>query len=1013
MRPAPATRFQTRRQRSGWTNRTLAIVFGLVVAVVVLLLALFSGDSIQAARQLSQRAVVLAATGDDADALALATQAVALDPGNVQALAVAAESCERMGEPAAAVAWYGRLAEVDSGSRQRALLRKAQLLHRQLHDFAHAEVTYRQVLQTEPSHVEASTGLVELLAVCARRREAIPLILRLVQQGVVTDQIIILSQESAIISDVSVLKAAHHAFPGDANPLIGLAWHDANAEDDAMAIERLEQALELDSDCLAARLALGQLFLRQEVATRHRCERWLADLPEMADKYPEPWLVRAQLAEQSGQQSVAIRCYLEATRIAPELMKPTSRLAQLLDQAGESGLAGLFAEMSLGQQRLRESQVRVVNAGAFSSSQDALELISAYEQQGRLFEACGWCRLALAAFPQSTELRESQRRLNHIVESLPLLQTIESANVAAGVDVSRFPLPGDVDRAGSIEEPSEDLADSARTSPKGPVAFRDDAQQSGLRFRFFNGSDRTPTGRIFELTGGGIGVLDFDGDSWPDIFLTQGIEWPFQLSNANDFEGEFTPSRQGLGDRLYRNQQGTAFHDVSAAAGIGEYRFGQGVAAGDVNGDGFADMYVANIGQNRLWLNNGDGTFSVGEVSVPAEESQWTTSCAIADLDGDLHSDLFDVNYLAGDDVLSRVCPDSSGRPHSCLPVHFAAAPNYVLWNDHEGSFSSDGQSTLETISSGKGLGVAIWTVEGTGEPRVLIANDTTPNQLLVAGEWPVRRRSFHDSAFASGVALNGAGKAEGCMGIAVSDLNADGLNEFLVTNFLSESNTLFWQSAADFFDDRTREVQLHGPTMNVLGFGTQFLDADLDGFPELFVANGHVDDLRDAGKPYRMPPQLFRWDGVTFQVDVSDSRGAYFARNWLGRAAARIDWNRDGRTDLLVGHLDDDYALLTNTSPTPGCFISLKLIGTSSNRDAIGATVRVRGAQRIQFQQLMAGDGYQCSNERQLTFGVGPVELAKSIEVVWPSGRRQQFHDVPTSRAYLLVEGSGLLTAP
>ncbi len=265
--------------------------------------------------------------------------------------------------------------------------------------------------------------------------------------------------------------------------------------------------------------------------------------------------------------------------------------------------------------------------------------------------------------------------------------------------------------------------------------------------------------------------------------------------------------------------------------------------------------------------------------------------------------------------------------------------------------------------------------MEGTSEPRVLIANDTTPNQLLMAGERAVQQRSFHDMAYSSGVALNGAGKAEGCMGIAVSDLNSDGLNEFLMTNFLYESNTLFWQSSADFFEDRTREAQLHGPTMNVLGFGTQFLDADLDGYPELFVTNGHVDDLRDAGKPYRMPPQLFRWDGVAFQVDASESRVAYFAGNWLGRAAARVDWNRDGRTDLLIGHLDDDYALLTNTSPTPGCFISLKLIGTSSNRDAIGATVRIRCGQRTQFQQLMAGDGYQCCNERQLTFGVGPVD--------------------------------------
>ncbi len=239
-------------------------------------------------------------------------------------------------------------------------------------------------------------------------------------------------------------------------------------------------------------------------------------------------------------------------------------------------------------------------------------------------------------FPSSAELREALSRLSDIVQSLPLVQTIASANVAASVDASQFPLPGDVDGGRTIQEPSGSLANSPRVPLGSPVVFRDDAQQSGLRFCFFNGADRTPTRKIFELTGGGVGVLDFDGDWWPDVFLTQGVEWPFQLSDVDEFADLSTRPRQSPGDRLYRNQAGAAFDDVSALAGISEHRFGQGVAAGDVNGDGFADLYVANIGQNRLWLNNGDGSFSAREATHQSKRASgrqaarlsiWTATC--------------------------------------------------------------------------------------------------------------------------------------------------------------------------------------------------------------------------------------------------------------------------------------------------------------------------------------------------------------------------------------------------
>ncbi|MBW3543185.1 MAG: CRTAC1 family protein, partial [Planctomycetes bacterium] len=243
-------------------------------------------------------------------------------------------------------------------------------------------------------------------------------------------------------------------------------------------------------------------------------------------------------------------------------------------------------------------------------------------------------------------------------------------------------------------------------------------------------------------------------------------------------------------------------------------------------------------------------------------------------------------------------------------------------------------------------------------------------------------------------------------------DVDDDGLFDVHVTNFLAESNTLYLGLGAGTFEDATRALGLERPTLDVLGFGTQFLDADLDGRLELFVSNGHVDDLRQDGKPYRMPPQLFRWNGRQFVEADARPLGPYFRGEWLGRPVARLDWNRDGRDDLVVGHLYDDSALLTNTTPDAGRFLSLRLFGVQSNRDAIGTTVEARFGERAIVRQLTAGDGYQASNERRLIFGIGTADRIDELTVRWPSGAIQRFANVAAPAELFLREGGQLLPA-
>jgi hypothetical protein len=290
------------------------------------------------------------------------------------------------------------------------------------------------------------------------------------------------------------------------------------------------------------------------------------------------------------------------------------------------------------------------------------------------------------------------------------------------------------------------------------------------------------------------------------------------------------------------------------------------------------------------------------------------------------------------------------------------------------------------------------------------VANDTTPNQLYLSRHSsPADTPRLIDQATASGVAFNQQGKSEGCMGIAVDDIDQNGLPDLLITNFLYETNTLYLSQQPGLFTDATQPLGIAAPSRDVLGFGTQFFDANLDGQPELFVANGHIDDLSRNGRPYRMPPQLFTFDGRQFNLIPSTNLGPYFESQWLGRAVARIDWNRDGREDLLVGHLHDPTQILINQTPTNHHYLALRLVGTECARDPIGARVTLVGDGWKRHAQLTSGDGYQAKNENRLLFGLGELTNLERVEVRWPSAPDQpeSFPITTVDQEVLLIQNS------
>ncbi|MBD3675013.1 MAG: VCBS repeat-containing protein [Planctomycetaceae bacterium] len=956
----------------------------LVVGVVWL-----GGDrnSKKTARDLLEKATQERRIGNHEKAEEYAVAAIAEDPFQDEAVLVAARSAAAQHRYREALNYLERLRSDDRELVTEVAFLRAEWNFRHLANLSAAEEAYQDVLTLDPNHLQAHQGYVELMATCGRSREAIPSILRMIRQTPDDDAYILLLRDRGAIENLDLLEKARRNWPEDPVPLIGIAWNLAAEGNQEQALERLESAVALDPKNRAAQLALGRQLLH--LGQYHRLLRWSQELPIKCGDHADFWILNGELSEHFDQPDAAIRCYWEASKRSPDLDRPVVRLIPLLQTEEKTSVSELFASRLQNLLSLNDAQNQMLIQTSNATSEDYLRLIHAYEKTGRIWEAWAWCRRALQMAPSNQGLQQRYAELQKRTESLPLQLTQVDANVALKVDLSSYPLPS-FDSISLDKQPSAVRSHDSRT-----FAFHDESSMAGIQFRFVNGTLGEPTRRMFEFTGGGIGVLDYDQDGSPDLYFSQGLEWEDRGPNSPQ-------------DQLFRNVGGTHFREISSEASLKEREFGQGVAVGDIDSDGFPDLLIANIGPNRLWRNNGDGTFSDVTEEAGLFGEKWSTSCLIADLDHDGDADLYLANYLAGHDLFEKICQHSDGKAVACYPTHFKGELDDFWQNQGSWSFSDATETLFPKKPDGKGLGVVAWDADHSGQLSLFVANDTTPNLFYVPSHGSTK--GFSEQGILSGVAVNSNGKAEGCMGIAVGDLDQNGRQDLHVTNFLAESNTLYRSFGGILFEDSTKAYGLQESTYDDLGFGTNFLDVDLNGSLELFVSNGHVDDLRRYGRPYRMQPKLFRLESDQYQTVAPDSLGNYFQNQWLGRASVTLDWNADHLDDLVVGHLEENYALLTNRTQTSGHFLILRLIGTSSHRDAIGTRVSVNSGEQHWYQQLVAGGSYQASSEKKLTFGLGDVERLDRLRVEWPSGLTQEFADLPVSRRYVLVEGKELL---
>ena len=980
-------------------GRTISVLVFLLVLLIVCSWCFWPrGDTAERARQLLLSAQVQLEAEDFARAEKLACEALALFPGLSDATFVAAD-CAFAEQRYSDALKYLNDAEVlstadgipDQTDAQLAAM-SGDLLHYHLHRFMDAEAAYRRSLSIDRTGHRANDGLARLLGLCARRHEAIQPILQLIKDGEDTDLLILLTQESGVLRNDEMLDAVERVNPDDANFRLARARLLGEAQQTNQAIEILKRLVMTSPEFSPAWAELMRLLV--VAGDTAELAEWANRLPTDTSRFPEYWLARAHIAEESDDVSGAVRCYWELLGRRPESKLATYRLAHLLRRV-DAPEASLFEARLEKLHSFESVQRRAFDSSRRSGVDDIVDLVVEAHEVGRLWEALALARLAASLDAHSESHRELLMTVQRDVSALPLELTSPAFNPRETIDLSRFPLPSGF--TGSTTPTAlESLQRTAAT-------FRNDAATAGVHFTFRNHTQGSAERRMFEFTGGGIGVLDLDIDGFPDLVCAQGLDQPTSVVPA---------SATSPRDVLFRNLDGKRFEVVTDHAGFDEsisgIEFGQGVTIGDYNADGFPDIYIANIGRNALWLNNGDGTLT--SVTIESTDASWTTSCLLADLNGDSLPDIYDVNYLAAPDLFDRICHHPDGSRSLCMPMDFSGAADRILLNDGTGQFV-DGAHRVEGCDvPGPGLGIAAFDAVGNGRLSVFVANDTTPNFFLVPDD-ENRAGTFAmaEQGIVSGLALNADGKAEGCMGIAVGDVDGDGRLDLHVTNFLAESNTLYQQQEFRTFEDRSRHIGLSDLTYHVLGFGTQFLDANRDGILELFVANGHIDDLTATGRPYRMSPQLLHWDGVKFSMQSAQGTGEYFEQKWLGRSVVLLDWNRDGLCDVLVGHLDDAYALLTSTTANAGSGLTLRLIGVSSNRDAIGTTVEARVGDRLLVRQLTAGDGYMASNERKIIIGTGQSNRIDLLTVRWPSGAVQEFRDVPAAGEIWLREGDDL----
>jgi len=553
---------------------------------------------------------------------------------------------------------------------------------------------------------------------------------------------------------------------------------------------------------------------------------------------------------------------------------------------------------------------------------------------------------------------------------------------------------------GSFPGLSRSAVASSPARSAGPIEFRDMTKQAGILFKHNSGA----FGKKYlpETMGSGVCVLDYDNDGWQDILFVNSMDWPGHKGGAKSYPA------------LYHNNKDGTFTDVTREAGLAMESYGLGCAVADYDNDGFEDIYITTVGSNHLFHNLGNGKFADVTVKAGVADPGFSTSAVWFDYDNDGKLDLFVTHYIDWSIAKDQYCTLDNKNKSYCTPQTYKGESSTLFHNRGDGTFENVTKRAGLYDPTGKSLGVAMLDYDNDGWMDLFVANDTEPNKLYHNNH----NGTFTDVAVQVGVAFSESGRVRAGMGVDAGDYDGSGWQSLVIGNFTNESMSLYRNDGSGLFVDEEISSGIRQMSLQALTFGCFFFDYDLDGRLDIFAANGHVSDDISVVQPtlkYAQPAILFHNSGNRKFEDASAKVGPAMQQPVVGRGAAYLDYDNDGDLDLVITANNGPARLLRNENGNQNDMLRVKLVGTRSNRDGIGARVTVTTSSGTRlFRMVKTGSSYASQSELPLTFGLGTPQAGRTVglEIVWPSGQKDSLSKIGANQFITVKEGSGIISA-